>query len=296
MKRATTLLLLLLALFVGLVAAGNLGLGPLVITREGEQKMILFLGDVRRVTTPGATLRLPLLETVMTFERRWLYLNTDALPIQTRDGEQLVVDNYAMWRVDDPQRFREAFPAGRKAAEDRIDRVVASAVREVIGRHSLPEVLYEQRRPIMAEIGGNVRSELSRDGIGIADVRINRTELPPGTEESVYARMKTERERLARKNRAEGEERARRIRAEADRDARVIVANAQRDAAIARGTGDAEAARISAEAYTADAGFYAFLRSLEAYRKTIGEETTLVLSPDSEFFRYLQGAEQGRRK
>ena len=243
MRRVATVLLVLLVLFVGLVAAGNLGLGPLVITREGEQKMILFLGDVRAVTSPGATLRLPFLETAQTFERRWLYLNTDALPIQTKDGEQLVVDNYAIWRVDDAQRFREAFPsdafaASRRAAENRIDRVVANAVREVIGRHSLPEVLYEQRRPVMAEISGNVRAELARDGIGIADVRINRTELPAGTEESVYARMKTERERIARKNRAEGEERARRIRAEAD-------------------------------------------------RKTIGAETTLVLSPDSEFFRYL---------
>jgi membrane protease subunit HflC len=298
MMRAALLLLVLLALFAGLVAAGNLDLGPLVITREGEQKMILFLGDFRTVTQPGATLRIPFLETVQKFERRWLYLNTDALPIQTKDGEQLVVDNYAIWRVDDPHRFREAFPSeafatGRKAAESRIDRVVASAVREVIGVHSLPEVLYEKRQEIMNEISASVRKELASDGIGIAEVRINRTELPPGTEESVYARMKTERERLARKNRAEGEERARRIRAEADRDARVIVANAKRDAEIARGAGDADATRIYAEAYAGDADFYAFLRSLEAYRKTIGEDTTLVLSPDSEFFRYLQGAHGG---
>jgi membrane protease subunit HflC len=289
-RRAVLAILVLLALFVGLVAAGNLGLGPLVITREGEQKMILFLGDVRRVTSPGATLRLPLLESVQTFERRWLFLDTEALPIQTSEGEQLIVDNYAIWRIEDAEAFRQAFPTGRKAAEDRIDAVVASAVREVIGRHSLPQVLWEERRPIMAEISRGVQQELTRDGIGIAEVRINRTELPPGTEESVYARMKTERERLARKNRAEGEERARRIRAEADRDARIIVANAGRDAEIARGEGDAAATRIYAEAYATDADFYAFLRSLEAYRKTIGAETTLVLSPDSEFFRFLQGS------
>jgi membrane protease subunit HflC len=289
MRRAVLVLLALLALGIGLIAAANLGVGPVVITREGEQKMILFLDEVRKVTTPGATLRLPFLETVRTYERRWLYLSTDALPIQTRDGEQLVVDNYAVWRIDDAERFQKAFPQGESAAVERIDRVVADDVREVIGRHTLPEVLRDKRREIMAEISEQTRQTLERVGIGVAEVRINRTELPPGTEESVFARMKTERERLARKARAEGEERARGIRAEADRDARIIVANARRDAEIARGQGDAEATRIYAEAYGGDAEFYAFLRSLEAYRKTIGEGTTLVLSPDSEFFRFLQG-------
>jgi membrane protease subunit HflC len=288
-KRLVTLLLLLLALGVGLVAAGNLNLGPLVITREGEQKMILFLNEVRTVTSPGATFRLPLLETVKTYERRWIYLNTAALPIQTKDGEQLVVDNYAVWRIDDAELFQQSFPSGVGAAEERIDRVVADDVREVIGRHTLQQVLRDERQPIMQQITENTRATLARVGIGVAEVRINRTELPPGTEDSVYARMKTERERLAKKNRAEGEERARKIRAEADRDARVIVANARRDADVARGQGDAEATRIYAEAYGSDAEFYGFLRSLEAYRKTLGDETTLVLSPESEFFRYLQG-------
>jgi len=152
-------------------------------------------------------------------------------------------------------------------------------------------VLDSQRAEIMREITARTQAKVGGFGIEVADVRINRTELPTGAEESVYARMKTERERLGRKNRAEGDERARRIRAEADRDARIIIANARRDAEIARGQGDAEATRIHAEAYTTDAEFYSFVRSLEAYRKTIGEETTLVLSPDSEFFQYLQGTD-----
>jgi membrane protease subunit HflC len=289
MRRLVTVVAILVALLVGLVAAGNLGVGPLVITREGEQKMILFLGDVRTVTQPGATLRLPFLETVRTYPRRWLYLNTDALPIQTKDGESLVVDNYAVWRVDDAAAFQRAFPGGVPAAEERIARVVADDVREVIGRHTLQQVVRDARQAIMQEITKNTRESLASMGVGVAEVRINRTELPAGTEKSVYARMTTERERLAKKNRAEGEERARRIRAEADRDARIIIANARRDAEIARGQGDAEATRIYAEAYGTDAEFYSFLRSLEAYRKTIGEETTLVLSPDSEFFQFLQG-------
>jgi membrane protease subunit HflC len=287
-------LVLVLAICIGLVAAGNLGIGPVVITREGQQKVIMLLGDVRTVTSPGATLRVPFLETVKEYESRWLYRNTAALPIQTKDGEQLLVDNYAIWKIVDPVRYQQSFPTGRAEAEERIDRVVADDVREVIGRHTLPEVLREQRREIMAEITDNTRKSLERVGIGVAEIRINRTELPQGTEDSVYARMKTERERLAKRNRADGEERARRIRAEADRDARIIVANAKRDAEITRGEGDAEATRIYAEAYAGDADFYAFLRSLEAYRKTIGEETTLVLSPDSEFFRFLQGTHSAR--
>jgi membrane protease subunit HflC len=292
-RRALIGLLVLLAVFVGLVAAGNLDLGPLVITREGEQKVIMLLGDVRTVTRPGATLRLPLLETVKEYDGRWLYLNTATLPIQTKDGEQLRVDNYAIWRIDDPVLFQQSFPTQRDA-EERIDRVVADRVREVIGRHSLQQVVHEQRREIMTEISDNTRKSLERVGIGVSEIRINRTELPEGAQKSVYERMKTERDRLARGSRAEGEERARRIRAEADRDARVIVANAKRDAEIARGQGDAEATRIYAEAYSGDADFYAFTRSLEAYRKTIGEETTLVLSPDSEFFRFLEGTKNGK--
>jgi membrane protease subunit HflC len=286
-RRVVILVTLLAAAFVGLVAAGNRGLGPVVITREDQQTLILRFGEVQRVTQPGLWLRVPLLETAEIYDRRWLYLSTEALPIQTKDGEQLTIDNYVIWRIDDPKAFQRAFPSGMNDAKQRIDRTVRDDVREVIGRHTLTEVLKDARPAIMQEITRQSHRALADKGISLVDVRINRTELPEGTEGSVYARMKTERERLARKNRAEGEEQARRIRAAADREARVIVANARRDAEIARGTGDAEATRIYAEAYSGDAEFYAFVRSLEAYRKTIGEHTTLVLSPDAEFFQFL---------
>jgi modulator of FtsH protease HflC len=289
MRRAILILGVGVAVFAGLVAAGNLGIPPFVITREGEQKLILFLGEVRSTTRPGWSVMIPLVEEVRTFDSRWLYNSTDALPIQTKDGEQLLIDNYTVWRIEDPRRFVSAFPGGMPAAEQRIDRVVRDGVREVIGRHTLTEVLKDQRAAIMQAITESSRVALTEYGIRVADVRINRTELPKGTEDSVYARMKTERERLAKKNRAEGDERARRIRAEAERDARVIVANARRDAEIARGHGDAEASGIYAESYGTDPEFYAFVRSLEAYRKTIDGRTTLVLSPGSEFFQYLQG-------
>ena len=291
MKRLVIVLALIVFLAGGSIAAGQLDIGPVVITREDQQKMILFFGDVRTVTEPGVSLRIPFLETVETYERRWVYLSTEALPIQTKDGEELVVDNYVVWRIGDPVKFKEAFPkgpSGMSDAADRIDRVVRDDVREVIGRHTLTEVLNDQRVPIMTDIAANTRESLLEWGISVADVRINRTELPGGTEGSVYERMKTERGRLAKKNRAEGQENARRIRAEAKREAQIIVANAKRDAEITKGEGDAEATRIYAAAYGSDPDFYEFTRSLEAYRKTIGADTTLVLSPESEFFQFLE--------
>jgi modulator of FtsH protease HflC len=289
MRRLVLAVFGLLALAGGLVAAGNLGIGPLVITREDEQKIILFLSQATRVTQPGLSLRWPLLESAETYDRRWLYLNTDPDTVQTKDGEQLMVDNYAIWRIQEAIEFKRSFPRGMAEAEQRIDRAVRDDVREVIGRHTLEEVLKDMRADIMQEITEKTRSTLSQFGIRVADVRINRTELPSGTEASVYARMVTERERLAKKSRAEGEERARRIRAEADREAKVIVAEAKRDADIARGEGEAKATQIYAEAYGRDPEFYAFQRSLEAYRKALREHTTLVVSPDSDFFRYLMG-------
>jgi len=284
------------ALALMAIAAGNLGIPPVVITREGEQKVVLLLREVRTVTQPGASLAIPFVEEVRTYPSRWLYNTTATLgSIQTQDGEPLLVDNYTVWRIENPRDFMKAFPGtsdGMAAAEQQIDRVVRDGVRDVVGRHTLAEVLNERRVAVMDAITEKARRELAPSGIAVAEVRINRTELPPSTEESVYARMKTERERLAKKNRAEGDERARTIRAEAEREARVIVASAHRESEIARGKGDADAARIYADAYAADADFYAFTRSLEAYRKTIDHRTTLVLSPDTEFFKYLEG--QGR--
>jgi len=289
-KGLMRLLVFLLLLSLGLLAAGNRDLGPFVVTQEGESKIVFLLGDVWDVTEPGLSFRVPLLQSVETYDIRWLYLNTEPLPIQTRDGEELNVDNYVIWRISDPVEFRRAFRSQMANARARIDRVVRDDVREVIGRHTLLEVLESKRSIIMREISKNSRDALTEEGVEIRDVRINRTELPEGTEESVYARMRTERERLAKKSRAEGDERARRVRAEAEREARVIVANAQRDAEITRGEGDARSAAIYAEGYSEDPAFYAFTRSLEAYRSTLAERTTLVLSPESEFFRYLEGA------
>jgi membrane protease subunit HflC len=300
-RRVLTILLVLIVSVMGLVFLGEQGIGPVVVTQEGEQKVILLLGDPRdEPTRPGLALRLPLLEDVRTFDARNLYLNVEPSQIPTRDEERIVVDNYVIWRIAEPLVFLRSFPTGMTQAESQIDRVVRSDVREVIGRHTVHDVVTGARVRIMREITKASAEELARFGIGVMDVRINVTELPQATEQNVYARMRAERQRLARKYRAEGEEEARRLRAEADREALVVVAQARRESEILRGQGDAESARIYADAYNTDPSFYAFVRSLEAYRKTIGEGTTLVLPPSHEFFWLFgsmgdEGATGGRR-
>jgi membrane protease subunit HflC len=293
MRRLVLTLFVLLGSFIALISVENLGLwnrGPLVITNEGEQKLVLRFDEAVRVTRPGLEFIIPFVEKTQTYDRRWLFLDTKPTDLQTRDGEQLTIDNYAVWRVEDAIAFRRAFPQGIAQAESRIDRAMRDDVREVIGRHTLHQVLDSKRNDVMREIAAKTRENVSALGIAIADVRINRTDLPEQTRRSVYERMKTERERLARKSRAEGDEQARMIRAKADAQARVIVANARRDSEIARGQGDAEATAIYAAAYGADPDFYGFVRSLEAYRKSINEGTTLVLSPRSEFFQFLESS------
>ncbi len=289
MRRILFFAILLVAALAALVKAGEYGLGPVVVTREDEQKLILTLGDPRdEATRPGLAFRIPLLQEVRTFDRRWLHLNSKSRLVQTVDRERIVVDNYVIWRIVDPLQFYKSFPTGVEKAELQIDREVGASLREVVGRHSIPEVLTEQREAIMRAVTEKSAASLKRFGIEVRDVRINRTELPSGAEENVYARMRAERERLARKHRAEGEEQARTIRADADRRSRVIVAEAHEKAERVRGEGDAGSARIYADAYSRDAPFYRFVRSLEAYRKTLDTGTTLVLPPEHEFFRSFQ--------
>lgn len=291
MKR---ILFFALLLAVPAIAGSLAGIGPLVLNREGEQRIALFLGRPTVITKPGLAVAIATVP-MRVIEARRLHLSSRPSTVQTRDGERLVVDHYVIWRIEDPLRFRESYPrtAGGdlSEAERQLDRRTRSLVRDWIGRHTLQEVLDKKRVEIMETITRRAAEELHERGVQVLDLRLNRTELPTRTEENVYARMRSERERLARKHRAEGEEEARRIRAEADREARVTVAEAQRDAEVLRGEGDASAARIYAEAHNKDPEFYGFVRSLDAYRKTIGEGTTLVLPPDHEFFQVLQGEE-----
>jgi membrane protease subunit HflC len=227
---------------------------------------------------------------VIYFDKRLLDYDASPKELLTRDKQQLVVDNYTRWRIVDPLQFYRAV-RDEMGAQSRLDDIVYSNLRENFGRQTLEQIVSRKGGELMDDVTKR-SDERARDyGIEILDVRIKRADLPEKNEQNVFNRMKTERERLAKKFRAEGEEAASRIRSESDKEATVITAEARRDAQIRRGQGDAEAIRIYADAFGRDPEFFELVRTLEAYRAALGEDTTLVLSPDGAFFRYLKELE-----
>jgi membrane protease subunit HflC len=204
------------------------------------------------------------------------------------DQKRFVADSFARAKIIDPLRFYQA--AGTELiARNQLQQILSSQLRRVVGSQPLARVLSEERGAIMRQIKDEANIAAARYGIEVIDVRIRRADLPEANAQAIYQRMQSEREREAREFRAQGAEAAQRIRARADRDRTVTIAEAERDAQKLRGQGDAEATRIYAEAFSRDPEFYAFSRSLDAYREALGTDTTLVLSPDSPFLRYLDG-------
>jgi membrane protease subunit HflC len=251
------------------------------------QAIVVQLGDpVRTVQDPGLYVKTPFIQEVLYFDKRLLDYDASPKELLTKDKQQLVVDNYVRWRIHDPLQYYRTLRT-ESGAQSRLDDVVYSNLRETLGRHTLRDVVNERRAALMQEVTTKSDKKAREYGIEIVDVRIKRADLPEKNEQNVFNRMRTERERQAKKFRAEGDEEARKIRSQADKQVQILLADARQQAEIMRGEGDAAAVKIFAEAYGRDPEFYEFVRTLEAYRKTIGEGTTLILSPDSDFFRLL---------
>jgi membrane protease subunit HflC len=286
------LLIALVLLLVAATATSLAGLGPFVVNREGEYRLVLFFSTPSVVTRPGLRVvpapLVPGFGSLEVIDARWRHLASAAREVATSDRERIVLDSFVIWRVENPLVYWRQFKAQDAEAEIQINQQIASELRAVVGKHTLAEVLGEGRGALLREVTERARAKSSELGIALRDVRINRTELPRGTEENVTARMRSERERLGRKYRAEGEADARRIRAQADRDATRIVSEARAQAEAERALGDAEAIRLVAEAAALDPDFYETVRNLDAYRRTLGERTTLVLPPSHPFLRELQ--------
>ena len=290
-----TSLMLLLGIGAGTLWAGQFGWGPLVIVNEWEDKIPLLLGSPWRepIVKPGPTWRIPLVEEMVTLDKRLQFLDADPVEMQI-ESERLEVDYYAVWRMSDPLLFRRSFPGGNEAASLIIKRRLKALVGATVGRMTLQELL--ARSELIKDLGDTVRKDMAAKGIDIVDVRINRTELPKKALSAAYDQMREQRRAISREYRAKGEREAREIRAKADRAARTVLAEAESQADLTRGEGDAKAAAIYAEAYSRDEDFYAFTRSLAAYRATLKDRTTLIVSPDETFFRYLAspaGGESG---
>jgi len=259
------------------------------------QAVVVRLGEpVRTVREPGLYMKLPFIQEVLYFDRRILDYDAQPRELLTIDKQQLVVDNYARFRILDPLQYYRTV-RNEAGAQSRLDDILYSNVRETLGRHTLREIVSEKRTELLEQVTKRSDENARGYGIEVIDVRVKRVDLPEKNEQNVFSRMRTERERLAKKFRAEGEEEARKITSGADKDVRILMADARKQADIERGTGDALAVKIFADAYGRDPGFYAFVRTLEAYRKTIGEGTTLILSPSSDFFRLLKEGD-GRRQ
>jgi membrane protease subunit HflC len=253
-----------------------------------RQAIVVQLGDpVRIAREPGLYLRIPFVQQVLWFDRRLLDYDAAPKEILTRDKQQLVVDNYSRWRIVDPLQFFRTV-RNEQGAQSRLDDIVYSNVRETLGRRTLQEIVSQKRDELMAEVTQRSDQVAHDYGIEIVDVRIKRADLPEKNEQNVFNRMRTERERLAKKFRAEGDEEARKVRSESDKQVQILLADARQQADISRGEGDAQATKIYADAYARDPDFYAFVRTLEAYRRTLGPDTTLVLSPHGDFLRFLE--------
>ena len=265
---------------------------------QTQQALVLRFGSpVGPVRDPGLHMKIPFAEEVRFLDRR--ILNLDVLPqeVIASDQKRLVVDAFARFRIIDPlltyQRVRD-----EDGARDRLGTILSSNLRQVLGRQAFITLLSPERATAMNDIRVAVNAEAADLGIEIVDVRIKRADLPAQNAENIYQRMNAEREREAREARAEGQEQAVRIKAQADRERTVLLAEAERDSAILRGEGDREAVRIFAEAFGKDEEFFAFYRTMQAYRKALNsDDTTMILSPDSDFFSYFGDFEgAGARK
>lgn len=268
--------------------------GSVFTVHQTEQALVLQFGKpVTPINEPGLHFKLPLVQNVVFYDRRILYLEPSAEEVNAADQKRLVVDSYARYRIVDPLQFYQSVGT-EGVANTRLASIVNSTLRRVIGNVQLASVVAEKRAEVMRQVRDAVNIQARAFGIDVIDVRIRRADLPAENSQAIFERMKTERQREAAQFRAEGAREAQKIRANADRQKIELIADGQRQSQILRGEGDAESIRISAEAFGRDPAFYAFYRSLEAYRSALANgETTLVLSPDSEFFRYF-GSETGK--
>jgi membrane protease subunit HflC len=281
---------------IGIIVIGIIVYSALFTVDQRQQALVLQFGQViRPVDEPGLHTKLPFVQNVVYYDKRVLDLDPQVEQVILADQIRLDVDTYARYRIINPLKFYQAVK-NEDEFRARLSNVVNSSLRRVLGNVSLLTVLSSDRDTIMADIKKEVDTEARNFGVQLVDVRIRRADLPEQATQATYARMRSERERIARQRRAEGFEKSQQIRATADRERTVLLAEARKQSEILRGEGDNIAYKIYAEAAGKDPEFYRFYRSMEAYKKGLSnDDTTMVLTPDSEFFRYfrdLHGAER----
>ena len=266
-------------------------LNSVYIVRQAEQAIVLQFGDpVRLVQIAGLKFRIPFIQKVVFYDTRLLDLDPPAQEVVLNDKKRLDVDSFTRYKIIDPLKFYKTVRTEQQA-RSKLEEIINSSVRKILGKITLTELLSEQRTQIMSDISNAVKIDAEQIGVSVADVRIRRADLPIEVLQAINARMKAERERDAKEFRATGEQEAQKIKAKAEKERTIILAKAEKQAQLIRGTGDSEAIKIWNNAAGQDTHFYSFYRSLEAYKNSLGNnETTLVLSPDSEFFDYFKNS------
>ncbi len=286
MKKRFIILLSFLVVFT--VLAYN----SLFFVEQRVQSLILQFGEpIRVIKEPGLNFKIPLAQNVVKFDKRILLFDNNAEEIIAADKKRLIVDAFVRYKIVDPLKFYQTvrFEA---ALNNRLGSVVNNSLRAVLGRVPLEAVISDRRELLMKEVSVLVAERATQFGISIEEVRIKKADLPSENSEAIYRRMQTERQQEAAQIRAIGEEKARFIRAESEKQKTVLLAEAQRDSDILRGQGDAEKNKILGKAFNKDPNFFAFYRAMQAYSKALTEgDTTMVLSPKSDFFEFFGNAE-----
>lgn len=296
MNRRPLVLYAILA-FVVIVVLAN----TLFVVEQRQQAIVLRLGEpVRVIHAPGQSgaglnVKQPFVEDVIKFDRRNLALEADQEEIIDAEQHRLVVDAFLRYRISDPLQYYTAL-RDEQTASDRLERLVNSSLRQVLGSTTTSDIISQRREQLMQQTKLDVerRAKASKLGIDVIDLRIKRADLPAENRASVYKRMQTQRQQIAAQYRAEGEQQKREIMAAADKEVAITLAAAQQEGETTRGEGDAQRTRIFAQAFGKDPGFAAFYRSMQAYEAGLGQgDSTMVLSPDSAFFKYFQNGPGG---
>ena len=276
---------ILLPIIIVLVATAFFSI---FIVKEINQAIVLQFGDPKRIILkPGLNFKLPFIQNVVFLDKRILNLDAPPEEVIASDQKRLIVDAFARFQIVDPLKFYISV-GNERVARSRLSTIINSRIRSVLGTQRLQTLLSEDRTKQMALIQEGVNAEAGKFGIKIVDVRIKRADLPPANSEAIYRRMQTEREREAKEFRAKGAEMAITITSTADKEVTVILANAQKQSEIMKGEGDGKRNKIFAGAFGQDPEFFAFYRAMQAYEKAlIGGDTSLILSPDSEFFKFF---------
>ena len=265
----------------------------LFVVKEINQAIVLQFGDPKKIiSTPGLQVKIPFIQNVVFLDRRILSLDPAPEEVIASDQKRLIVDAFARFKITDPLKFYISV-GNERVARSRLATIINSRLRSVLGKQSLATLLSEDRTKQMAIIQEGVNNEAGKFGIEIIDVRIKRADLPQANSEAIYRRMQTEREREAKEFRAKGAEMAVTITSTADKEVTVILANAKKQSEIMKGEGDGLRNKIFADAFGKDPEFFAFYRAMQAYETAlIGGDTSLILSPDNEFFKFFGNIKQ----